>query len=166
MILVKRGNRWERSVRACVCRVCAMGLGHTCPPWCPALRNKEMSVASLPLILKKKSNTPAQSLYLFNVPELNCRKPVPVLAYHQNVHCSCLGMARLLWLGAVLGYDLEEFESPFTCFSLFSFWFWQGQKKRILPRDSIISLQNSLGIIMTIRNWRHPYLMLVSLTGN
>lgn len=39
-----------------------------------------------------------------------------VLAYHENVRCSCLGAASLLLLGAVLGYDLEEFESPFPFF--------------------------------------------------
>lgn len=62
-------------------------------------------------------DNPAKSLYLFNVAELHGRKPNSVLAYHENVQCSCLGMASLLLLGAVLGYDLEEFESPSTFFS-------------------------------------------------
>lgn len=106
------------SLCMCVWGVCVLwGWGYP-PYWCLALRNKETSMASLDLILKKKRNTPAKTLYLFNVAELHCRKPVSVLAYQENVQCSCLGTASLLLLGAVLGYDLEEFESPFPFFSV------------------------------------------------
>ena len=142
----------------CICArvsvdACVVGLRGTCPHWCLPLRNKETSRASLDLICRKRRNTPAKSLYLFNVAELNCGRRILVLAYHENVRCSCLGAASLLLLGAVLGYDLEEFESPFPFFfSPILILILAVQKKRILPRDSIISLQNSLGIIMTIKN--------------
>lgn len=62
-------------------------------------------------------DNPAKSLYLFNVAELDRGETQLCISISRNVQCSCLGMASLLLLGAVLGYDLEEFESPFTFFS-------------------------------------------------
>lgn len=61
---------------------------------------------------KKASGAPAKSLCRCNGPELRCRKPVCVSVRQENVPCSCRGAAGVRYLGAGLGYDLEESESP------------------------------------------------------
>lgn len=161
MFLKRHGNRWERSL--CV-RVCCGGGGHM-PTRGPSTEKPRNEYAILDLILKTKRNTPAQSLYLFNVPELHCRRPTSVLAYYQTCSAAAWEQPACCCWGPSWVMIWKNLNHPLHLF-LLSFWFWQWQKKRILPRDSIISLQNSLGIIMTVRTWRHPYLMLVSLTGN
>lgn len=153
-----RGGRWGMrsylrvSVCAHTCR--GHGVGHM-PSWCPAPRNSERGTASSDPIFKKSRNAPAKSPCLFNVPELPCRKPVSMLAHHAVPSAAArsgqFGSARGrpgLWSGRIW--------ITLYIFFLFSFWFWLCQGKRRLPRDSIISLQNSLGIILTIKKLKAP----------